>query len=285
MAVSAIPRMTARVLRSGLPGLVALLVGIALFEFVQPLVIASFGGTQGLNAIMERIPPALQAFTRTRPEFRALSGLAGYLSLGFTHPLYIVLTGAAVIGFAARSLAGEMDRGIIQIPLSRPISRQAVYTSRLLGLGVICALLAVAGPLGMVAGMLYARPDGEFGAEYGPIVALAYGHLGAVALSGLALFWAIGGLSLWGSATASTAGRVVAWAISLLVVSYFVDYFAGIWAPLEAIQFLSLFNYYEPTQALVSGQASLSDVTTLSVVGAVAAVAGLVNFTRRDLPS
>jgi hypothetical protein len=95
--MSPIPRMTGRVLRSGLPGLVALLVGIALFEFVQPLVIASFGGAQGLDAIMERIPPALQAFTRTRPEFLALSGLAGYLSLGFTHPLYIVLAGAAVI--------------------------------------------------------------------------------------------------------------------------------------------------------------------------------------------
>ncbi len=273
--MSAIPRMTGRVLRSGLPGLVALLVGIALFEFVQPLVIASFGGAQGLDAIMERIPPALQAFTRTRPEFLALSGLAGYLSLGFTHPLYIVLAGAAVIGFAARSLAGEMDRGIIQIPLSRRISRQAVYTSRLLGVAVICILLAIAGPLGMVAGMLYARPEGEF----------AYGHLGAVALSGLTLFWAIGGLSLWGSAAASTAGRVVAWAISLLVVSYFVDYFAGIWEPLRAIQFLSLFEYYDPTQALVSGQATTVDLITLTVVGALAAVAGLVIFTRRDLPS
>jgi ABC-2 type transport system permease protein len=273
--VSAILRMTGRILRSGLPGLVALLAGIALFEFVQPLVIASFGGAQGLDAIMGLIPPALQAFTRTRPEFMALSGLAGYLALGFTYPLYLVLTGVAVIGFAARSLAGEMDRGIIQIPLSRPISRQAVYTSRLLGVAVICALLAVTGPLGMVAGMLYARPNGEF----------AYAHLGAVALNGLALFWAIGGLSLWGSAVASTAGRVVAWAISLLVISYFVDYFAGIWAPLKVIQFLSLFSYYDPTQALVSGQANQSDVTTLSVVGAVAAVAGLVYFTRRDLPS
>ena len=273
--MSAISRMTARVLRSGLPGLVALLLGIALFEFVQPLVIASFGGAQGLDMIMERIPPALQAFTRTRPEFLALSGLAGYLSLGFTHPLYIVLAGAAVIGFAARSLAGEMDRGIIQIPLSRPISRQAVYTSRILGVGVICALLAIAGPLGMVAGMLYAQPEGEF----------AYGHLGAVALNGLTLFWAIGGLALWGSAAASTAGRVVAWAISLLVVSYFVDYFAGIWTPLQAIQFLSLFDYYDPTQALVSGQANTSDLATLTVVGVVAAVAGLIVFTRRDLPA
>jgi ABC-2 type transport system permease protein len=267
--------MTGRVLRSGLPGLVALLVGIALFEFVQPVVIASFGGAQGLTAIMERLPPALQAFTRTRPEFLALSGLAGYLSLGFTHPLYLVLAGAAVIGFAARSLAGEMDRGIIQIPLSRPISRQVVYMSRLLGVAVICALLAITGPLGMVAGMLYARPEGEF----------AYGHLSAVGLNGLALFWAIGGLSLWGSAAASNAGRVVAWAISLLVVSYFVDYFAGIWDPLQAIQFLSLFEYYDPTQALVFGQATTVDLITLTIVGAVAAVAGLVIFTRRDLPS
>ena len=272
--MSAIPRMTGRVLRNGLPGLIALLLGIALFEFLQPLVIASFGGAQGLDAILERIPPALQAFTRTRPEFLALSGLAGYLSLGFTHPLYIVLTGAAVIGFAARVLAGEMERGIIQIPLSRQISRQALYTSRLLGITVICALLAVVGPLGMVAGMLYARPEGEF----------AYGHLAAVALNGLTLFWAIGGLALWGSAAASTAGRVVAWAISLLVVSYFIDYFAGIWTPLQAIQFLSLFEYYEPTQALVSGQANQADMVTLTVVGAAAAAAGLVIFTRRDLP-
>jgi len=273
--VSAIVRMTGRVLRSGLPGLIALLAGLALFEFVQPLVIASFGGAQGLDAIMDRIPPALQAFTRTRPEFLALSGLAGYLSLGFTHPLYIVLAGAAVIGFAARALAGEIDRGIVQIPLARPISRSAVYMSRVLGVATICGLLAVTGPAGMVAGLLYARPQGEF----------VYGYLGAVALNGLALFWAIGALSLWGSAAASTAGRVVAWAISLLVLSYFIDYFAGIWTPLQAIAFLSIFAYYDPTAALVSGHANDTSVATLAVVGALAALAGLVTFTRRDLPA
>lgn len=273
--MSAIARMTGRVLRSGLPGLIALLVGIALFEFVQPLVIASFGGAQGLDAIMDRLPPALQAFTRTRPEFLALSGLAGYLSLGFTHPLYIVLAGAAVIGFAARSLAGEMERGIIQIPLARPISRHAVYASRVFGVAIICGLLAVAGPAGLVAGMLYARPEGEF----------IYGHLLAVALNGLALFWAVGALSLWGSAAASTAGRVVAWAISLLVLSYFIDYFAGIWTPLQAIAFLSIFEYYDPTTALVSGQANVRSLATLTGVGAIAALAGLVMFTRRDLPA
>lgn len=275
MNAAAVLRMTARVLRSGLPGLIALLLGIGFFEFVQPLVIASFGGARGLDAIMDRIPPALQAFTRTRPEFLALSGLAGYLSLGFSHPLYIVLAGAAVVGFAARSLAGEMDRGIIQIPLARPISRPAVYASRVLGVGIISALLAVVGPIGMVAGLLYSRPEGDF----------VYSHLGATTLNGLALFWAVGGLTLWGSAAASTAGRVVGWAIGLLVLSYFVDYFAGVWAPLQRIAFLSLFEYYEPTEALVSGRADAANLFTLALVGIIAAVAGLVVFTRRDLPA
>jgi ABC-type transport system involved in multi-copper enzyme maturation permease subunit len=267
--------MTGRILRNGLPGLIALLLGIALFEFVQPLVIASFGGAETLDAILSRIPPVLQAFARTRPEFLALSGLAGYLSLGFTHPLYLVLASAAVVGFAARTLAGEMDRGLIQIPLARPISRPAVYGSRVIGVVFICLALALAGPIGMIGGMLFARPVGE----------LEFAHFGAVALSGMALFWAIAGLSLLASAAASSTGRVVAWAVALLVLSYFIDYFAGVWAPLEPWTVLSLFDYYDPSAALVSGQINRANLATLGIVGLAATVAGAVVFTRRDLPA
>lgn len=272
--MTSVPRMTGRVLRNGLPGLIALLLGIALFEFIQPVVIASFGGAAGLNALMDRIPPALQAFARTRPEFLALSGLAGYLSLGYTHPLYLVLAGAAVVGFAARTLAGEMDRGIVQIALARPISRQALYLSRFAGVALICIGLALVGPLGMIAGIIYSQP-GE----------VAFVNFRAVALTTLALFWAIGGLSLLGSAVANGAGRVVGWAIGLLVVSYFVDYFAGIWAPLQRWTFLSLFDYYNPSEALVNGTVNGTHLAILAGVGFVAAAAGLIAFTRRDLPS
>ncbi|MFN8591549.1 MAG: ABC transporter permease subunit [Thermomicrobiales bacterium] len=266
--------MTARALRQGLPGLIALLLGIAIFEFIQPVVIASFGGAAGLNAIMERIPPALQAFARTRPEFLALSGLAGYLSLGFTHPLYLVLAGAAVVGFSARSLAGEMDRGSIQLPLSRPISRGAVYGSRVAGVILICLLLCLAGPLGMIAGLSYAQPG-----------TMEIAHFFAVAVAGLALFWSIGGLSLLFSATASSSGRVIGWAIGVLVISYFIDYFAGVWKPLQRWTVLSLFNYYEPSKALVSGEINIADIATLALVGLVTMIAGLVVFVRRDFPS
>jgi ABC-2 type transport system permease protein len=273
--VNALLRMTGRVLRSGMIGLLALLAGIALFEFVQPIVIASFGGASGLDAIMARIPPAVRVFVRARPEFLAMSGLPGYLSLGFTHPLYIILTGAAVIGFAARSLAGEMEHGIIQIPLARPISRPTVYLARAFGAIIICVLLALVGPLGMIAGLLYARPDGQ----------LAYEHLVAVGLTGFALFWAVGGISLCGSAAASTAGRVVGWVLAILVLSYFIDYFAEIWQPLQTLTFLSLFEYYDPTAAIVTGDTNPRELLVLLIIGAATAIVGLIVFTRRDLPA
>lgn len=267
--------MTGRVLRNGLPGLIALILGVAAFAFVQPLVVASFGGASALDAIMSRIPPALQVVARLSPEFLAMSGLMGYLSLGFTHPLYILLAGAAIVGFAARSLAGEMDRGIAHIALSRPVSRHAAYLARALGAVIICILLALAGPAGMAAGVLYARPDGEF----------AYGHLVPVAVTAFALFWAIAGFSLCVSAASSSAGRIVGLVLGLLVVSYFVDYFAEIWPVLEPLTVFSIFTYFDPTHTLVTGALLAENVAILLVTGTLTAVAGLVIFVGRDLPA
>ena len=273
MNAKVILALTARGLRSGIWGFLALLAAIGVFTFVQPVVIASFGGAYALDALMSRIPPAFQAFARTRPEFLAMTGLPGYLSLGFTHPIYIVMAGAAVISFAARVLAGEMASGAIQLPLSRSVSRAAVYASALLGAVIVVALVAIAGPVGMLAGLLYAQP-GEF----------SLGNLWPMTIICFALLWAIAGISLLFSAAASSTGRVVGWALGLLLASYFVDYFAGVWEPLRAVLFLSLFEYFAPTPTLVNGVADVRSVMILLAAGTLAALVGLSIFGRRDLP-
>ena len=273
--MTVVPRMTGRLLGRGLAGLLALLLGVAIFEVIQAPVAASLGGPKGLAPLLDSLPPALRAFTRTRPEFITISGLAGYLSLGFTHPLYLVLTSATVVGFASRSLAGEMERGTIQLALARPVSRARVYGARVLGMAIIVLALAVVGPLGLVAGMLYAQPEGD----------LVYAHLVPTAIAGALLFWAIGGLTLFGSALASTAGRAVAWAIAGLIISYFVDYFASIWGFLKPFEFLSVFDYYDPADAMVSGTMVWTNLVTLLGVGLVGCLAGLLVFVRRDLPT
>ncbi|MFT4036559.1 MAG: ABC transporter permease subunit [Thermomicrobiales bacterium] len=265
--------LTWRGIRRGLTGLAALCAAIAAFTFVQPLVIASFGGAGAMDAIMSRVPPAFQAFARTRPEFLAMTGLPGYLSLGFTHPIFIVMAGAAVISYTARVLAGEMASGSLQIPLSRDISRTTVYLSCVAGASFICLIVSVVGPVGMLAGLAYADP--------GPFPA---GHLVAVGIDTFALLWAIAGLSLLFSAAASNAGRVVGWSLGLLLISYFIDYFAGVWKPLERVLFLSLFEYFTPTPTLVNGVADPRAVSTLLITGGLAFIAGWAVFHQRDLP-
>jgi ABC-2 type transport system permease protein len=273
--VTVVARMTGRLLGRGLAGLLALLLGIVLFQLIQALVVDSFGGVEGLTSLLDALPPVLRTLSRTQPEFLAISGLAGYLSFGFTHPLYLVLACAAVVGFACRSLAGEMERGTIQLALSRAVSRPRVYGARVAGLAAIVGAVAIGGPVGLLAGLAVARPDGEF----------VYGHLVPTAAAGALLFWAIGGLTLFGSAAASTSGRAVAWAISGLVVMYFVDYFAGIWDVLAPLEFLSVFDYYDPAGTLVGGTLLWTDVAVLAGVGLGGVLGGLVVFGRRDLPT
>ncbi len=267
--------LTARLLRRDFAGLAALLVLVALILLVNPLIADSIGGGAGLENILDALPPALRAFTQTQPEFIAASGLAGFLSVSFTHPVYLAIASVALVGFAARGLAGEMERGTIQLALARPISRGRVYLSRVYGVIVISLLLSIVGPVGMLIGLAIARPAGE----------MDRGNFIYAGITTFFLFWAIGGLSLLGSAAADTGGRCVAWATTALVVTYFVDYFASLWDVLEPLEPLSILDYFDPAQALVNGVLTASDLMVLGMTGLVGCVAGLVVFTRRDLPS
>lgn len=264
-----------RSLRNGAAGLIAILAGIILFEAAQPLVIASLGGASSLDAIMARVPPALQMLARARPEFLAMSGLMGYLSLGYTHPLYLLLTCAAVVSFASRSLAGEMERGFVKMALSRAISRTVYFLSRVLGIIAIVLLIAVSGPIGTFLGVQYAGIQGDFDQSRLPLLMVA----------SLTLLWAVAGLSLLASALASSAGRSTSWLLAILLVSFFVDYFSSVWRPLQSIAPYSIFDYYDPTSALATGELPRSSLLILGLVGLIASVAGLLAFQRRDLPT
>lgn len=264
-----------RSLARDLVGLVALLLGVFLFEAVQAPVVDAIGGSAGISALMERLPPAFRALARTRPEFLTASSLTGYLSLGFSHPLYLMLATSAVVGFSARALAGEMDRGTIQLALARAVSRRQVFASRVAGMVLIALLVTAFGIFGLLAGYAYARPVGEF----------AFGHLLSLGVATFALLWAVGGLALLGSAAASSAGRVIGWGLGVFVAMYFVDSFAALWGFVKPLAPLSLLTYYDPALALVSGDAPAANLLVLGLVGIVATIAGSLVFAWRDLPA
>lgn len=253
----------------------ALMLGIFLFEFIQPVAIRSFGELDTMTSLVQLAPKSFFALLNVTPEFLNGSGLPGFLSLGYTHPVYHVLTAASVIWFAGRSLAGEMERGSIQIALSRPVSRTSVYLSRLLGLVIVTFLTAAIGPIGMTIGLLVAPPDGE----------MVLWHFFAQVVTAAALIWAVGGFAMMVSARSDRMGQAVGISIGAFVISYVIDYFANLWDLLHHLEPFSVFNYYDPATALTTGRVNWIDVAVLVAVGLGAALLGLRTFRERDLPS
>jgi ABC-2 type transport system permease protein len=272
--VSAVFHSWLMLIRRSKTGLIAILIGLALFEFIQPVAIRSFGDLSRWEAIITLVPEPFLAMMNVTPEFLTAVGLPGYLSLGFTHPAYHILAAAAVIWFAGRSLAGEMEHGSIQLALSRPLSRSQVYLARVIGYLTVTFLVAVFAPLGMIAGLIFARPDGTM--EYRNFIAQA----AATAL----LTGCIGGVALLISAASDRMGQAVGLSIGLLVVSYVIDYFAALWTALEPLEPFSIFDYYDPAQALSAGTIPWMNVVVLGGLTIIGIGAGAMVFHRRDLP-
>lgn len=267
--------MMQRIVKRGLSGSIFLLIGLFVFEFVQPMVANSLGGGEGIATLFERLPPAFQAVMRTQPEFVALSGLAGYLSLGFSHPIYFVLTSTVLIALITRSLAGELESGAVQIALARSVSRSAIYVSRLLAVALAIISISVITFAGMVAGILVGKPDGE----------IDYFHLIPTAIGASFLLWAIAGVTLAISAWSNTTSQAVGYATGFLVVSFVLDYLAGLWSAIEPFDFVSVYSYFNPATALVNGNLAASDLIVLGLVGLIGVITGLFIFRNRDLPA
>lgn len=264
--------MITRLLRRGLAGTLMLLLGVMIFQFINPFIADSIGGEEGLERLIDLLPPGLRTLAQISPDFIALTGLAGYLSLGYDHPVYLVLVMSAVIGYTGRSLAGEVDHGTLALTLSRPISRSRIYVARVIGLAVLIIVFAGAGPTATWLGLAVAQPTGNVGS----------GQLLALATLCALMAWAVGGLSLLVSAASDSTGHVVGWATGFLVISFFVDYFAELWSALEPAKPFSIFWYFDTTGTVVDGSVPLTSALVLGGSGLFGILLGWWVFTRRD---
>lgn len=262
-----------RLLRRGLAGTIALLAGIALFEGFVPWIAHTLVAGTDINSFISALPPQMQALARLNPALIRTDGARGFLPVGYTDPLFLVLTAAITVGFAARALAGEIGGGTLALTLSRPVSRRGAYLARVLALMILCIAIGLAGAIGTTAGVLIALPAGLVGA----------GDIALLWVLITALAWAFGGLTLGASSVANSTGRVIGWAISVLAICYFVDYFAGVWSVLKTLQPISILAYYDPSKPLTGATIDGSELIVLLALGLIGVVAGSVIFERRDL--
>src|SRR4249920_383072 len=97
-------------------------IALAVWGFLLPVIYARFGSQ--FTALMQSgmLPEQFARFGGGD-----VFSLPGSIALGFIHPIAIILTSVFAVGFSAAAVAGERQRGTLELVLARPMSRRVFY--------------------------------------------------------------------------------------------------------------------------------------------------------------
>jgi len=198
--------------------------------------------------------------------------LAGSISLGYIHPIAIGLMLVFAVGFAASSLAGERQRGTLEILLARPVSRRGLVGTVLAASALFVIITSGAQTLGALLGT----------AVVGRIDELGAGNLPILWLNAALLFGAFAAISVAASASFDRLTPALGLSLGFVLVSYFLDTVGQLWPDAAFLQTYALPHYLD-VRAALAGLPDPGDFAVLAAVIAVAVTVTLVVFERRDL--
>ena len=198
--------------------------------------------------------------------------LTGAVALGFVHPISVGLNLVFALGYAATAVAGERQRGTLEVLLSRPLSRRRIYVTLAIAGAVFVAVTIAALTTGALLGSAATGRTDELGV----------GNLPILWLNGTLLFWAFGAIALLASVSFDRLTPAIGISLAIVLVSYFLDVLGSLWPDAAWLRPYSLFSYVD-AKADLAGLPDTSDFVVLAVVIAVAVGAALVVFPRRDL--
>lgn len=198
--------------------------------------------------------------------------LPGTIALGFIHPIAVALGLVFALGFAVNAVAGERQRGTLEVLLARPLSRRRLYLTLLVATLLFVAVAMAAQVLGTFIGATLAGALAELQPE----------RLAVMWLNGVLVFMAIGAVALAASVSFDRLTPALGLSLAFILVSYFLEIIGSLWIDARGLQPYSLFHYLDPKGAL-TGTMTAADWLVPLAVFAAGFVAALVVFPRRDL--
>ena len=240
---------------------------LAIWGFLPPVIYARFGAQFGVLFDSGMLPEQFARFGGGD-----VFSLAGSIALSLIHPIAIILTSVFAVGFAASAVAGERQRGTLEVALSRPLSRQGFYFSLLAASIGFIAITIAALLAGSVSGAAFAGVAGE----------LAFGTLPLLWLNSVLLFCAFASIALAASVSFDRLSPAMGWTLGVVIVMYVLEVLGSLWPSAERLQPYSLFHYLK-AKAILTGSVPFFDLAVLLGVIVVGAWWALVVFPRRDL--
>jgi ABC-2 type transport system permease protein len=243
--------------------------GVGAFFYLVLFASSSFTNEAPNVPFLQSPPKAMTAFLGGSADFFHPDG---WLSLGMTHPVILALLTSSALLVAAGSVATEVERGTIDLVLTRPVGRV-----RFLAAKAVASIVAVtAAEAGGLAAVLIARQTiGQVASL--PMISV----LRAFAGSWL-LFVGVAMVGLLVSAASSLRGRALGLTVGIVVGWFFLNFIALLIDGISGLRFASPFHYFRPVD-LLAGTAPAGDLLVLAAIPVVAAVAAAWWFTHRDL--
>lgn len=244
-----------------------------------------------------------------------------FLAVGMLHPVVLILSGIWAIGRAGGAVAGELDRGTMELLLSQPVPRNRLVLAHLL---VDCTVIPVL-CLSFYAGTQFGLwAVGPFVVDYSAVRQIIAQEVPAAALLQLnvptepeelaitgrpelpalsnlaALLFALSGITLALSASGRSRWKVIGVAALVAMLMFIANVLGQLWDDAAFLRPFSVFYYYQPQKIMLRGEWSVSPgavwnghspVESVPAVGALLAVGAagygiaVWVFTRRDLPA
>jgi ABC-2 type transport system permease protein len=240
---------------------------LAVWAFLMPVIYATFGRELAVLLDTGIIPDAFLRLMGADP-----FSLDGAVALGWVHPIGIGMFVLFPVGLGAVMIAGERQRGTLEVLLSRPLSRRTLFATHLLTLVLIAVLTTLAALAGTFAGA----------AAFCVVIMLRPRGPTLMVINLLALLMLRGAISLAASASFDRLAAPVGIGIAVLLLGYVLEILGTLWPDAAFLQPFSPFHYLSPLDVL-AGRGSSSDVAVLAGIAVVATAYGLWRFPRRDL--
>ena len=257
----------AHVLRANRFRLLLVAIGLVVWGSLLPIIYDAFG--QQFRSIMDSgiIPPQFAQFGGGD-----IFSLTGSVALGFIHPFAVALNLVFAVGFAGGAIAGERQRGTLEVLLARPISRRGLYATAGLATALFIGITVAAQTLGTLGGAAATGRVDELGAGNLPLLwlnaALLYGAFAAVALAASVSF--------------DRLTPALGVALAFVLISYFFEAVGSLWPDAAFLREYSLFHYLDAQRAL-TGLPDVRDFAILAAVIVLGVAYSLAVFPRRDL--
>ncbi len=246
-----------------------ILLGLALgsFLFLVGLSYSSVDENQ-IRSLVESLPPALQAFAKGSD----IASPAGYLGSTLIHPITLAILAATSIAGGAAA-ARDVETGVAELMLSRPLRRTAWLGAELIAMVIQVVIVAVMGFVG--AAIAVTTVDA--------LAPISLGALVVTILPLMLLFIGIGMVTALAGSFARTGAKAIGWGTAFALVAYALDYLAQVWGLAEPLGPLSVMYWYRPATILGNASAPASTWLVLGGVAAVAAIAALAVTSRREV--